>query len=140
MSDYYPDDAPEEGFPPAPDAIRPGRFPPLDEATVAGLRQQAIESVRAQYPGVLPVTQEAYVEQILRGIRWLAVVWGPNKPCPYCGNVEWTVNPQVQLATRPIRRYQTTGYLAPVLPVICTNCGNTVLINEAHTRQVDEQQ
>lgn len=55
---------------------------------------------------------------VAAAIAWLSEQWGNHKPCPYCGNAEWTVGVPTKWAGPE-----------PIFPVTCDRCGNTVLIN-----------
>jgi predicted nucleic-acid-binding Zn-ribbon protein len=51
--------------------------------------------------------------------------------CPVCGNNNWTLaNGYVQLPLqKEIGSTVLGGPVLPCVPIICTNCGNTVLLN-----------
>lgn len=118
---------------------RPPRHPPLGDDTVASLRKWAKDYVRQDYSDASPEEQQRYAEQVVRAIRWLQIVWGAEKPCPYCTNRAWTVGVPVQLINGSVGvPAHIADDLPPVFPVTCTNCGQTAFISEAYTRQVDE--
>jgi len=54
-----------------------------------------------------------------------------GKPCPMCGVGNWNV----QDSSYELREYHGGniviggGPIIPVVPVVCTNCGNTILVN-----------
>lgn len=55
--------------------------------------------------------------------------WG-NRPCPMCGVSKWSV----QESTFQLMEFSESGLVVggpviPVVPITCTNCGNTVLVN-----------
>ena len=62
-------------------------------------------------------------------IKHLQSKW--KNPCPLCGAKQWNV----QDKSFELREFQGgnivlgKGLLIPVIPVICTNCGFTALIN-----------
>ena len=61
---------------------------------------------------------------------WLAEQWGDKCACPYCGNLNWSVNPVVALEKTgrwPAER--GPGGLFPTIPVACTKCGLVAHIN-----------
>ena len=56
--------------------------------------------------------------------KWL------NRPCPICQGGPWSVSDKTfQLLEFNQAGLTLGGPVVPVVPVICTNCGNTVLIN-----------
>jgi len=51
-------------------------------------------------------------------------------PCTLCGNQQWTLGENIW----ELREYKggdlvVGGVLLPVIPVFCSNCGNTLFIN-----------
>ena len=64
-------------------------------------------------------------------IEHLRAKWGNSRPCPVCGGTNWTVGD----SSYELREYRGGDFLVgqvpimPLVPVICTNCGNTILIN-----------
>jgi len=62
-------------------------------------------------------------------IGFLSQKWG-GRPCPACGMGSWNVHDSsFELREFNEGNMVLGGPLIPVVPVICTNCGNTVLIN-----------
>jgi len=63
-------------------------------------------------------------------IQHLNTKW-QNRPCPLCGARQWNVQDKIF----ELREFHGgnlvlgAGPIIPVIPVICTNCGNTVLVN-----------
>ena len=62
-------------------------------------------------------------------VKFLEQKWGTH-PCPLCGARQW----QIQPSAFELRQYHGRGIFAsgavtPVVPVVCGNCGNTVLVN-----------
>lgn len=64
---------------------------------------------------------------VAAAIAWLSEQWGTHKPCPYCGNAEWTVGLPIKWAGP-----------APVFTVTCNQCANTVLINAVAAGVLEE--
>ncbi len=56
--------------------------------------------------------------------------WG-NKPCPMCGSSNWNVSDTVY----ELREFHGgnlvlgNGPIIPIVPVTCTNCGNSIFVN-----------
>jgi hypothetical protein len=64
-----------------------------------------------------------------RAIAHLNMKWG-LRPCPMCGISNWNVQGRVfQLMEFNEGNLVLGGQLIPVVPIICNNCGNTVLVN-----------
>jgi hypothetical protein len=124
-----------------PDA-GPQDHPPLDAETEAQLQGLAWDYVRRDYPEAPDAQQEHYVEQVMRGIRWLQRKWGPQCPCPYCGNTEWAVGVPIDVFRQGnLEEGQAYGrLLSAAHPVVCTNCGNTVLVSQSYAELGDAQQ
>jgi hypothetical protein len=62
-------------------------------------------------------------------LQHLKTKWG-GRSCPMCGVGPWSV----QDAAYEVRAFGQGGLLVggaviPVVPVVCMNCGNTVLVN-----------
>lgn len=62
-------------------------------------------------------------------INHLRQKWS-SRPCPMCGGGPWSV----QDSTYQLMEFQEGslaigGPIVPVIPVICGNCGHTVLVN-----------
>ena len=56
--------------------------------------------------------------------KWLGT------PCPMCHVVNWTVQDSIyQLLQFNQGVLRIGGPVIPVIPVVCNNCGNTVLVN-----------
>jgi hypothetical protein len=63
--------------------------------------------------------------------RFLKDNW-KNRPCPMCGNLEWKIQGAVfQLVPWGEDHVVTVAGTAnvPVVPVICTQCGNTLIVS-----------
>lgn len=60
--------------------------------------------------------------------RWLREKW-PNPQCPMCFARNWHVAPTAELRDFTGGDLVLGGPIIPVVPVVCTNCGNTVLVN-----------
>lgn len=64
-----------------------------------------------------------------KAISFLEKKWGV-KPCPMCGKGPWNVQDKIfQLSEYHSGTLVVGGPLIPVIPVSCTNCGHTVLVN-----------
>lgn len=64
-----------------------------------------------------------------RVIEHLKQKW-QGKPCPMCGHGNWKVQDSTyQLIEFNEGRFVLGGSVIPIVPVTCSNCGNTVLIN-----------
>ncbi len=62
-------------------------------------------------------------------ISFLSQKWGEKK-CNMCGGGTWEVQDKVfQLTEFHQGNLVVGGPLVPVVPVTCTNCGNTTLVN-----------
>jgi hypothetical protein len=82
-------------------------------------------------PGERTPDQQAEVEAYEIALAWLQEKWGTPAgapACPYCGNHEWSVGMPVQIETRSDGAPVLSG-LAPVFPVMCTNCGQTPFVS-----------
>jgi hypothetical protein len=79
----------------------------------------------AQYGvGWRRLAPETDAERLLDGaIAWVRQKWGEERPCPYCGDSEWEVGTPFELARG------SSDAVALAFPVVCSNCGNTTLIN-----------
>lgn len=51
----------------------------------------------------------------------------PN--CRYCGENEWSASGKIFLRLSKEGELDLTGESQPTAPLVCMNCGNTVLIN-----------
>jgi|LauGreSBDMM110SN_4_FD.fasta_scaffold34106_3 hypothetical protein len=62
-------------------------------------------------------------------LRFLSDKWG-NRDCAMCGKGPWEVQGKAfQLSEFNHGTLVVGGPLIPVIPVTCTNCGHTVLVN-----------
>lgn len=62
-------------------------------------------------------------------LPFLSEKWG-NRSCPMCGVGPWQVQDKVfQLSEFRQGKLVLGGPLIPLIPVTCTNCGHTVLVN-----------
>ena len=62
-------------------------------------------------------------------IQFLTEKWG-DKACPMCGKGPFQVQEKAfQLSEFHRGNLVVGGPLIPVIPVTCTNCGHTVLVN-----------
>jgi hypothetical protein len=75
-------------------------------------------------------------EQLLTHLR---VKWA-NRPCPMCGQGPWQVQDSIfQLLEFSEGGLTIGGPVIPVIPVACTNCGNTVLVNAIVSKALVQQ-
>jgi ribosomal protein S27AE len=54
-----------------------------------------------------------------------------NKPCPMCGESNWSVSDKV-FEMREFHGGNIVlggGAIQPVIPVTCSNCGNSIMVN-----------
>jgi hypothetical protein len=64
-----------------------------------------------------------------KAIAHLREKWAGN-PCPMCRVTNWSVQDSIyQLPQFNPIGMVVGGSLIPVIPVICGNCGNTILVN-----------
>jgi hypothetical protein len=64
--------------------------------------------------------------------------WGERRACAQCGSGEWSVGDRVyELTEFHEGNVIVGGPVVPVVPVTCTNCGNTVLLNALISRIVE---
>jgi hypothetical protein len=64
-------------------------------------------------------------------VEHLKQKWGTDRPCSMCGASDWNVTDSV-FEMREYHGPQSLvmgGPINPIIPVICKNCGNTVLVN-----------
>jgi hypothetical protein len=114
------------------------QFPPAPEEPEIGGEEGVLPDEERQpdipFPwppeGQRTAEQQAQVELWEKTVAWLETKWsrsdGEAAPCPYCGTRQWSVG----LPTLPVT-YSGPPFagFAPVVPVMCLNCGNTVFIN-----------
>lgn len=75
-----------------------------------------------------PTTWDEYVAGV---VGWLEAHWGPAKPCPYCGNPQWSIGQVRALPAAenwPAEMDESSGGFFPVVPLSCTQCGHIVSI------------
>jgi hypothetical protein len=76
-----------------------------------------------------------------RLIDHLRKAWGEFRKCPMCEHNLWDVSGTIF----ELREYHEgnivigTGPVLPIIPVTCTNCGNTVFLNAVATGFVKKQ-
>jgi hypothetical protein len=76
----------------------------------------------------MPIVQTSKVD-VRHAIEYLQEKWRAT-PCPMCREVNWNVLPLIyQLPQFSPLGMVVGGSVMPVLPVVCNNCGNTVLVN-----------
>jgi hypothetical protein len=80
------------------------------------------------------LASEPDADRLLDGaIAWIRQKWGEERPCPYCGDSMWEVGMPFELAQAP------SGAMALAFPVICSNCGNTTLVNAGRAGLVEDR-
>lgn len=54
-----------------------------------------------------------------------------NKQCPMCGKNNWTFNGDIftMLEVTENKMLNLGGKMLPLTPMVCNECGNTILIN-----------
>lgn len=73
--------------------------------------------------------EEAQFEQG-KLLEYLRQKWGEERPCQMCGHKEWAAADKVfELRAFKGGILMVGGPVTPVIPIACTNCGNTVLVN-----------
>ena len=65
-------------------------------------------------------------ENAKKALKWVEERWGPDRKCPICGENNWTVGEVLGLKPYPEDPFRPSVF--PVVPVTCTNCGNTHLL------------
>ena len=76
----------------------------------------------------MPPTQPATFD-ITKAIDHLRTKWG-GTPCPMCRVTNWSIQGAIyQLPQFNPIGMVIGGSLIPVVPVVCGNCGNTILVN-----------
>jgi hypothetical protein len=76
----------------------------------------------------MPLVQTSELD-VGKAIEYLREKWRGN-PCPMCRVVQWSVLPSIyQLPQFNPLGMVVGGSLIPVFPVVCNNCGNTILVN-----------
>lgn len=64
-----------------------------------------------------------------KAIEYLREKW-LGRPCPMCGVGNWSVQDSTyQLLQFNQNALVGGGPVIPVIPVVCNNCGNTILVN-----------
>lgn len=62
-------------------------------------------------------------------IEHLNKKWTDNS-CPMCKSQDWDISSVLELRQYVGEYFDTSASIITVIPVICRNCGNTILINE----------
>jgi len=71
-------------------------------------------------------------EQADRVMAFIKSKWSPTFSCPCCGSKDWQATPKLFQVTEYVKSSGIAlraGSVFPVIPVMCTNCGYTLLIN-----------
>lgn len=65
-----------------------------------------------------------------------------NTGCPMCGTRQWQVDTKIY----ELREYNQgtlviggQSSIFPVVPIVCTNCGNTIFVNPMITKVIKEE-
>lgn len=63
-----------------------------------------------------------------------------TKTCPMCGKNSWTIGDQMiaMVNVGEDKSIQLGGEFMPLVPMVCGNCGNTILINPLVIKCVDD--
>lgn len=63
-----------------------------------------------------------------------------TKSCPLCGKNNWDIGDQMitMVGVGEDKSIQLGGQFMPLIPVVCSNCGNTILINPLVIKCVDD--
>jgi predicted nucleic-acid-binding Zn-ribbon protein len=62
-------------------------------------------------------------------IAWLNKKWQGNKNCPICSQNNWAVGSVLELREFNDGNLVVGGPITPVIPIICNNCGHTLMFN-----------
>lgn len=66
---------------------------------------------------------------VARVLEHLRVKWA-GRSCNMCGQGNWNVSGKLfELREFQSGSLSVGGPVVPVVPIVCTNCGNTVLVN-----------
>lgn len=61
-----------------------------------------------------------------------------SSSCPLCGNQKWVITGDVfQVSDYKKKGDRSGGAILPVVPIICTNCGNILFINALVAKLID---
>jgi hypothetical protein len=76
-------------------------------------------------------------------ISWLSEQWGPDwqkRKCLYCDNEAWVLGDVLALQTATGWPTQSQRTVCPMLQVVCTKCGHSVLLNALSVFQPQQQE
>lgn len=80
-----------------------------------------------------PIPAPKTLEELRSGASsWLSEHWGPDwrkRRCPYCDNEAWELGDVLALQGAPGWPTQSQGAVHPMIQVVCTKCGHSVLID-----------
>lgn len=66
-------------------------------------------------------------------LAWIKERWGEDRACSICGHTNWGVGESLGLKAWPVpdlfRAFGGNPGVYPVIPVVCTYCGHTQLLN-----------
>jgi len=80
-------------------------------------------------------------EQTNEFMDWLNSKWEGLKKCPVCGQNSWNVSDRVfEMREFHGGSMVVGGILQPVIPVTCSNCGNTLYFNAMQAGIVKPQE
>jgi hypothetical protein len=92
----------------------------LRESSPSGPYQPAVGE---QHPP--PEREKELAENAAHIIKHLEASWGKERPCPFCGNTEWLIDPKPVLLSSAER----FGVGIPAFLVMCKVCGFEVHIS-----------
>jgi len=109
------------------------RLPPQPSGAQAGEESELFRRAKERAQEI----RERRDRELRAAIQWLASTWQEGKHCPYCDNPSWEVGTPVEIALADGTN------MSPHVPVMCTKCGNTVLINAIRAgvwRETDQRE
>lgn len=72
-------------------------------------------------------------------IAYLKDKW-EGRRCPMCGKGNWSVQDTVyEIREFNEGSFVVGGPVIPVVPIVCTNCGNTVFLNAIISKALESQ-
>jgi hypothetical protein len=98
-------------------------------SSAQGAGDQVFDAIGAAAAEVASTSAETQADvaqleqQVQAAMEWVRNTWGEGRSCPYCGDATWRAGMPVEL-----RRPPGAG-IAAAVPIICANCGGTVLLD-----------